>query len=104
GASWCVPCQTSLPRLQQLQRQHADAGLQLLVVAQEGSDDLPGTDFRVVVDREGQSQRPPWSVRVLPTELLIDRRGVVRYRHEGEGPDSLEKIAAEAQQLLSELR
>ncbi len=41
-----------------------------------------------------------WGVRAWPTALLVDRRGVVRYRHIGEG--DYEETEAMIRRLLAE--
>ena len=43
-----------------------------------------------------------WSVRAWPTLVLVDRRGVVRYRHIGEGEYA--ETEAMIQRLLAEAR
>ena len=41
-----------------------------------------------------------WSVRAWPTALLVDRKGLVRYRHIGEG--DYEETDAMIRRLLAE--
>lgn len=41
-----------------------------------------------------------WGIRAWPTTLLVDRRGVVRYRHIGEG--DYEETEAMIRRLLAE--
>jgi cytochrome c biogenesis protein CcmG, thiol:disulfide interchange protein DsbE len=58
-------------------------------------------EFPVCADPEGKVQGP-WSVNQLPTEVLIDKKGVVRFRHEGGDAELLEKLGHEVEQLLRE--
>ena len=41
-----------------------------------------------------------WGVRAWPTALLVDRRGIVRYRHVGEG--DYDETEAMIRRLLAE--
>jgi len=43
-----------------------------------------------------------FAVNAMPTEILVDRRGVVRYRHEGLRPGELDAILSEVETLLAE--
>jgi peroxiredoxin len=57
-----------------------------------------GIDYPVVQDNDHAIWKQ-YGVRGWPTTLLIDREGVIRYRHIGEGAD--EETEAVIRQLLS---
>ncbi len=110
-ATYCAPCRLSFPKLQQLAQRHRDRGLVVVGIAQQPASDAigaflrdTGATFRTAVDAQSAAAEPPWSVDALPTELLIDRRGNLRYRHQGLAPGELDRLAAEVETLLQEPR
>ncbi|HEY2996564.1 MAG TPA: redoxin domain-containing protein [Methylomirabilota bacterium] len=60
-----------------------------------------GLTYPIVQDNDMQIWNR-WSVRAWPTLVLVDRRGVVRYRHIGEGEYG--ETEAMIQRLLGESR
>ena len=60
-----------------------------------------GLRYPIVQDNDMQIGNR-WSVRAGPTTVLVDRRGVVRYRHIGEGEYA--ETEAMIQRLLAEAR
>ena len=60
-----------------------------------------GVRYPVVQDNE-MTIWNRWSVRAWPTLVIVDRRGVVRYRHIGEGEYA--ETEATIQRLLAEDR
>jgi thiol-disulfide isomerase/thioredoxin len=107
-ATWCKPCRQSFPKLERLSKRHADAGLVVVAVAMQ-ADDKPvksflkstGASFAVGLDAD-EKLSELLSVNAMPTEILVDRSGVVRYRHEGLQPGELDAIVAEVETLLAE--
>jgi hypothetical protein len=60
-----------------------------------------GLRYPIVQDNDMQNWNR-WGVRAWPTLVLVDRRGVVRYRHIGEG--EYPETEAMIQRLLAESR
>ena len=60
-----------------------------------------GLRYPIVQDNDMQIWNR-WSVRAWPTLVLVDRRGIVRYRHIGEG--DYPETEAMIQRLLTESR
>jgi len=58
-----------------------------------------GVGYPVVQDNDFAIWRR-WGVRAWPTTLLVDRKGIVRYRHIGEGEYA--ETAAMIRRLLAE--
>ena len=58
-----------------------------------------GIKYPVVLDND-MTIWDRWGVRAWPTLVLVDRRGVVRYRHIGEG--AYEETEATIRRLLAE--
>lgn len=102
-ASWCGGCRGELERLQRLRGIYANAGLQVLAVSVdddvEAAEDVAravGATFPVLHD-SGKEVSRSRDLEVLPTMLLVDRAGRVRFVH-------LEPDAGGGRQLLGELR
>jgi thiol-disulfide isomerase/thioredoxin len=90
-ATWCAPCREEMPALQQLQDEQGDA---VRVIAITNPDDgqteddvrafLDEFDLTLTValptDFEPHTRFNVWQ---LPTTYIVDRAGIVRYRHIG---------------------
>jgi thiol-disulfide isomerase/thioredoxin len=96
-ATYCVPCKQTMPKLKGLQQRYGTAGLEVIGIAYESGGtreeqahhvndtcktllvnyrQLLGSGPDCVVKRE-------LGVRALPTLILLDERGVIRWRHVG---------------------
>ncbi len=108
-ASWCAPCKASFPLLGALQREWGPEGVTVIGVSvDEKKSTYEGFLSRqqppFVTVRDAQ-QRLVKRVRVpkMPTTYLIDRKGVVRFVHEGFQGDATERsLRAHVRQLLDE--
>ena len=106
-ASWCEPCKQELPVLDRLYRRHRERGLVVVGVNIDRSVDnmrrfLARTpvSFPVVHDagqRIAGRYRPPR----MPSSYLVDRRGVVRYVHEGFRAADASTIERHIEELLA---
>jgi peroxiredoxin len=91
-ASWCGPCRQEMPLLEQIHRKYEPLGFTLLGVnVEENSADGQAflkdrpVSFPVLYDPEnGISQL--YDVVAMPSTVLIDRQGNVRYLHHGYKP------------------
>jgi peroxiredoxin len=86
-ASWCGGCRPELVRLQELGGIYGDAGLQVLGVtvdelaeAARAVADSVGAGFPQLVDST-KSVSESYGLKSLPTTVLVDRSGVVRFRY-----------------------
>jgi thiol-disulfide isomerase/thioredoxin len=109
-ASWCAPCQVSIPLLSELRNSYAAQGLDFEVVAiNVDSDPADGTDFLVDVpveyvvlsDPEGKTPGL-YDLKAMPTSYLVDKTGKVRLVHSGFKRSDIDMIADEVQKLLAE--
>jgi len=98
-ATWCEPCREQLPALERMRGELGPRGLSVYAVSfDEDPAQIPrfleGTPvgFRVLWDRGGAAWAARYDLYRLPTTLLVDRRGIVRFVHEGFD----DAIAAEA--------
>jgi thiol-disulfide isomerase/thioredoxin len=88
-ASWCAPCQQSFPWMQNMQDAYAKEGLTVVAVNldhhQFDADRFLAKwhpTFDVRFDPQGEIARQ-FQVHGMPTSLVIDRHGVVRFSHIG---------------------
>lgn len=107
-ASWCAPCRQSFPWMEEMRKAHQADGLTVIAVnvdhdradADRFLKQLhPGFDVRF--DPEGTlAQR--FKVSGMPTSLIIDRHGAVRFTHVGFWPAQGAVAAQEIRELLTE--
>jgi thiol-disulfide isomerase/thioredoxin len=88
-ASWCPPCKASFPALDVLQRDYRARGVQVIAVnVDEQKKDADAFlaehphQLLVVFDPRGASPKA-FKVRGMPSSFVIDRRGEIRYSHQG---------------------
>lgn len=109
-ATYCVPCKGSFPKLQALHEKYKDSGLVIVAVAE---DDDPrtvvpafvketGAKFMILGDPEQSAAKAPFKVSRMPTELIVDRKGIVRHRHEGMRDGEIDEIVKQIEELLKE--
>jgi peroxiredoxin len=109
-ATFCKPCTGSFPKLQALHEKYKDSGLVIIGISE---DDEPknvvphfleetGAKFLIGTDPEQSAANPPFKVSAMPTELVIDRKGIVRHRHEGLRDGEIEEIVKQIEELLKE--
>jgi thiol-disulfide isomerase/thioredoxin len=89
-ASWCEPCRTEMPSLQQLAAQFGPQGLQLMAVNfKEGDPAIrrfmaaTALDLPVLCDRDGAVARS-FGLSAYPSTVAIDRQGRGRFIVVGE--------------------
>ena len=89
-ATWCAPCLVEMPRFVEWQKQYAAQGFQVLGVS---IDDSPAPAARTaeklrldypVVMGDATLAEQYGGVLGVPVTFLIDRRGIVRARIDGE--------------------
>lgn len=108
-ATWCEPCRESLPLYTGLARKYAARGLKVYALSVDDDPELIGpflqetrVELPVLLDPEGHVATTRLGLRMVPTSLLIDRRGVVRHVHEGFDDGLVARYTAEIEALLAE--
>jgi peroxiredoxin len=88
-ASWCGPCRQEMPLLDDIYKQYRDMGFVLLGVnvepdAHSASGWLSKTPVSYPILSDPKSAVSQlYQVQAMPTTVIIDRQGVVRYVHNG---------------------
>jgi thiol-disulfide isomerase/thioredoxin len=107
--TWCVPCRESLPAYNSLLRQYQKQGFEVLAVdvgETRAAVDAYFKDrelgLRILMDPRG-SAAASFHVRSIPTSILVDREGFIRYTIVGFDPQALEHYHTQIQLLLAEL-
>ncbi len=119
-ATWCGPCIEAFPALIEWHQNYKPGGLEILGVTKyhgeaEGFpvDNAAELDFLqrfkkahrlpydFVVARDNTNQTA-YGAGAIPTHVLIDRKGVIRYIETGTSASREEEIRAEIEKLLAE--
>ena len=107
-ASWCPPCIKEMPGLQQLQAKLADRPFTILAV-NVGEKRYDVWKFTKLVDFTLPTPLDPnrgtfnaWGAEVLPTSFLLDTRGQIRYRVQGDLEWNSDTVISVVERLLAE--
>lgn len=107
-ATWCGPCRQEMPKLDELYQRYQSAGFTVLGVNVEtdsaAADKLlkkiPVT-FPILYDTDSTASKL-YDVDAMPTSVLIDRNGQMRYLHRGYKPGYEEMYRQQIKELLRE--
>jgi peroxiredoxin len=107
-ASWCGPCRKEMPKLDELQDEYADYGFTILGVnvdedrakAKKLLEHVP-VDFTILWDPESRVSEL-YEVDAMPSTLLIDQDGQLRYRHRGYKPGYVDQYEKQVKKLVLE--
>jgi peroxiredoxin len=107
-ASWCGPCRQEMPVLDQLYRRYKGAGFTLLGVNVEPkSVDALGflkatpVSFPILFDTQSKVSNL-YEVSGMPSTVIVDRKGNVRYVHHGYKPGDESEYQDQIRSLLRE--
>jgi thiol-disulfide isomerase/thioredoxin len=119
-ATWCTPCRVALPHMNEWQARFKDRGLTILALTQyhgsmNGRSLSPkselsilrrfkqqeGMTYAVGVDGLG-TVSTSYNVTSIPTAVLIDRRGRVRFISVGATETDMQEIGQMIEKLLNE--
>jgi len=107
-ATWCGPCQQEMPLLDQMYKKYKMAGFTLIGVSVD-KDAAPVKDlmarkpvsFPVLLDPANQVSKA-YHVDEMPSSVIIDRKGEIRYIHRGYKPGDENEYQDRIRQLIKE--
>jgi thiol-disulfide isomerase/thioredoxin len=107
-ASWCGPCRQEMPLLSELHEQYRDLGFTVLGVnveedsrkARKLLEEAP-VSFPVLFDSDSVVSRE-YDVVAMPSTVLVDRNGRMRYLHKGYKPGLEAVYQQQVRDLLRE--
>ncbi len=107
-ASWCGPCRQEMPLLDRLHHRYEDTGFAVLGVNVEGETapaqeivEKTNVTFPILID-DGQKVSEMYNLQAMPSTVVIDRDGVVRYIHLGYKPGDEAKYVEVVKKLIRE--
>jgi peroxiredoxin len=107
-ATWCGPCQQEMPLLDQMYKKYKPAGFTLIGVNVD--KDAPAVkellarrpvSFPVLLDPANQVSKA-YHVDDMPSSVIIDRKGEIRYIHRGYKPGDENEYLDRIRQLIRE--
>jgi thiol-disulfide isomerase/thioredoxin len=119
-ATWCSPCLAAFPALTEWHRNFQKDGLVILGMTRyygeaQGMADDPAAETALLqnfrktynlpydfVVSKGQANQLNYGATSLPTTILIDRKGVIRYLETGTSASREQEIQTEIEKLLAE--
>jgi thiol-disulfide isomerase/thioredoxin len=108
-ATWCDPCRDSLPMYHDLNKEYGPKGLKVFAInvdAESKGVEPFLTELKVqlpvLLDPNGAVAERTLKVKVMPTAFLFDRKGTLRYVHEGFAEEFLARYTSEIEALLKE--
>lgn len=107
-ATWCGPCRQEMPLLEKIHAKYKDLGFTLLGINVEADPsgmakylkDVP-VSFPILRDGENKVAKL-YGVDGMPSTVIIDRNGTVRFIHRGYKPGYEQKYEQQIKQLVME--
>ncbi len=107
-ASWCGPCRQEMPILDQLYHKYHQAGFTLIGVnvepASEAATKILASNpvaFPVLFDKASTVSNL-YGVPGMPSTIIVDRKGTVRYVHQGYKPGDENEYLDQIRTLMRE--
>ena len=107
-ATWCGPCQQEMPLLDQIYQQFKPAGFTLLGINVDTDKAAvlkllarKPVSFTVLLDPKNRVS-DEYHVEEMPSTIIIDRKGVIRYVHRGYKPGDENEYQDKIRQLTEE--
>lgn len=107
-ASWCGPCRQEMPLLDAMHKRYGPAGFQLYGVnVEEDNTDAKkmikemGVSLPVLYDPESKASTL-YKVDAMPTTVMIDKKGQIRYVNRGYKPGDENKYRDQIRELIKE--
>ena len=107
-ASWCGPCRQEMPILEQLHKRYGKLGFTVVGVnvEQDSSKAVAylrdiKVSFPILYDNTSKVSKL-FNVNAMPTTVMIDRNGKMRFLHEGYKPGYEKDYKKQIKQLVRE--
>jgi peroxiredoxin len=107
-ATWCGPCQQEMPLLDQMYKKYKPAGFTLIGVNVDKEAppvkqllERKPVSFPVLLDPANQVSKA-YHVDEMPSSVIIDRKGLIRYIHRGYKPGDENDYQDRIRQLIRE--
>ena len=107
-ASWCPPCVTAMPVLDELRREFGPRGFEVVAVNVDRDPEKARrfleshrVGYASASDPVGELPKR-FEIATMPTSFVIDRSGIVRHVHEGFRRSDAARIRDEIRALVSE--
>lgn len=107
-ASWCGPCRQEMPLLDAMHKRYSSAGFQFYGInVEEDNTDAKkllkelGVSFPVLFDPESKASKL-YNVDAMPTTVVIDKKGLIRYVNRGYKPGDENKYRDQIRELIRE--
>ena len=107
-ASWCIPCRKAFPEIEALGRELEPQGLTVIAVNVDEDqkkmhaflEQFPHA-MTIAVDPKG-SVAEAFKVNAMPSTMILDRAGRIRYSHKGYTDKSIASFRSQVLALLAE--
>ncbi len=107
-ASWCGPCREEMPLLNALHKKYEALGFTVLGVnVEEDEKNVRGflknfpVDFPILLDNKNRVSKQ-YNVIAMPTTVVVDRDGNMRFLHQGYKPGDEDKYRKMIKKLVRE--
>ncbi|OZG73535.1 redoxin [Hahella sp. CCB-MM4] len=107
-ASWCGPCRQEMPLMQEIYDKYKKFGFTIFAVNVDEDPSLADeflkdvdVSFPILYDTKNDVSEL-YDVEAMPTSIMIDRDGNMRYLHKGYQPGYEEHYAKEVKKLIRE--
>ena len=105
-ASWCGPCKRAMPHIQRIYEKYKDKDVVVLGIntreSQEGKVEPflkeHKITYRILVDNDGKVAKQ-YSVRGIPALFLIDKEGLIQFKHTGFRENLFDVLSGEIEML-----
>lgn len=103
-ASWCAPCRYSFPWMDAMQKQYGNDGLVVIAINVDSDSDQAKAfllsskpSFAIEYDPDGEIAQQ-YQLTGMPSSYVIDKKGEIRFQHQG---FFVNKQSAYEQELVS---
>ena len=107
-ASWCGPCRQEMPLLEDMYKKYNKLGFTILGVNVEQDNSKAkaylrdvSVTFPILLDPQNIASKL-YNVNAMPTTIIVDRNGKIRFSHEGYKPGYEETYKKQIKELIKE--